>query len=258
MSVLAAHSPIPQTSSCACCCCGALLPSNGSIEHVSECIANRRNNCKSTRRHLLRKYLTSMIRETLWPRFQEHPLFRFFVEPRSPQECELASCILSDRLYLGSVDAAQSVTFLETHKICAVLNVALEIDSSDTMNVFSNHSISYDEIPLEDGNGELAQTRMREAFDRAFSFIDSHSRPVLVHCAMGVSRSATIVIAYLMNRLHMTLTDALILVRAKRGCVYPSKGFLAVLMRYEKELFGQVSFEPGMIDLHQDTSFIRM
>jgi len=48
---------------------------------------------------------------------------------------------------------------------------------------------------------------------------------VLVHCFAGVSRSATIVIAYLMQEHGLTLTDALMHVRKQRYFINPNDGF---------------------------------
>lgn len=48
---------------------------------------------------------------------------------------------------------------------------------------------------------------------------------VLVHCYAGVSRSATIIIAYLMQEQKMTFLDAMNYVRIRRPIVCPNFGF---------------------------------
>jgi len=48
---------------------------------------------------------------------------------------------------------------------------------------------------------------------------------VLVHCHMGVSRSATVVIAYLMKYFHMTHREAYNFVKKKRSVINPNEGF---------------------------------
>jgi len=52
---------------------------------------------------------------------------------------------------------------------------------------------------------------------------------VLVHCKYGISRSATMLIAYLMRRYHWQRDKALEYVKAKRGSVRPNRGFLEQL-----------------------------
>jgi protein-tyrosine phosphatase len=59
---------------------------------------------------------------------------------------------------------------------------------------------------------------------------------VLVHCYAGVSRSASIVIAYFMHKHKLSLLDAMKLVKSKRSCISPNVGFLLQLKEFEKEL----------------------
>jgi len=46
-----------------------------------------------------------------------------------------------------------------------------------------------------------------------------------VHCYAGVSRSATIVIAYLMAEMNMGFMDAFSFTKSKRFVVFPNFGF---------------------------------
>lgn len=62
------------------------------------------------------------------------------------------------------------------------------------------------------------------------------NRSVLVHCRQGVSRSATIVLAYLMKYQNMTLKTALEKVRELRPIVRPNIGFFNELLAFESEL----------------------
>lgn len=48
---------------------------------------------------------------------------------------------------------------------------------------------------------------------------------VFCHCYNGVSRSATIVIAYLMSDHAMPLDAAILLTRKARNSIYPNPGF---------------------------------
>ena len=61
---------------------------------------------------------------------------------------------------------------------------------------------------------------------------------VFVHCFRGVSRSATLVLAYLMTAKQpraMSATDLLEFVRSKRGVADPNIGFWRQLLRLEKQ-----------------------
>lgn len=64
------------------------------------------------------------------------------------------------------------------------------------------------------------------------------SGKVLVHCHVGVSRSATLVLAYLMLKQHLTLVEAICAVKENRG-VTPNRGFLRQLIKLDCQLFGK-------------------
>jgi len=69
----------------------------------------------------------------------------------------------------------------------------------------------------------------------AMEFIDEGRRTgcILVHCQVGMSRSATAVLAYLMLRENLTFWDALVDVVKLRKIVQPNAGFCRQLMGLE-------------------------
>jgi protein-tyrosine phosphatase len=58
-----------------------------------------------------------------------------------------------------------------------------------------------------------------------------------VHCFAGVSRSATIVIAYLMQELGKGMLEAMKFVKRRRPVVSPNFGFQRQLMDFESALW---------------------
>ncbi|XP_066881426.1 dual specificity phosphatase 29 isoform X2 [Kogia breviceps] len=95
------------------------------------------------------------------------------------------------------------------------------------------HGVEADDLPTFD---------LSVFFYPAAAFIDAALRydhnKILVHCAMGRSRSATLVLAYLMIHRNMTLVDAIQQV-AKNRCVLPNRGFLKQLRELDKQLVQQ-------------------
>lgn len=61
---------------------------------------------------------------------------------------------------------------------------------------------------------------------------DKHHGAILIHCAQGVSRSVTIVVAYLMYRYKLTKDQALHAVRRKFAPACPNDGFQKQLQLY--------------------------
>lgn len=59
-------------------------------------------------------------------------------------------------------------------------------------------------------------------------------RNVLVHCAMGVSRSAALCAACLITRKKLSLEEAMDIIRLARPEVFPNMGFIASLRSLER------------------------
>lgn len=76
-------------------------------------------------------------------------------------------------------------------------------------------------------------------FDQSNGFISQGlaTGKVLVHCQMGMSRSGAVAAAWLMKCQGMRLREALHLLRERRPCIKPNKGFVQQLRAYETIVF---------------------
>jgi atypical dual specificity phosphatase len=94
-------------------------------------------------------------------------------------------------------------------------------------------SLDLADVPEEDLLRVLPETTAW--IGRAVRASEAHNR-VLVHCVAGVSRSATVVAAYIMATEGLSAARALREVQAKRNCANPNPGFRAQLIRWEERL----------------------
>jgi protein-tyrosine phosphatase len=64
-------------------------------------------------------------------------------------------------------------------------------------------------------------------FDHSYAVIERglHVGGVLIHCAMGISRSSSIVIAYIMRKFHCGYAWAYNFVKKRRVIISPNFGF---------------------------------
>ncbi|KAH9770214.1 Dual specificity protein phosphatase PHS1 [Citrus sinensis] len=147
---------------------------------------------------------------------------------------------ITSSLFIGGALAARSVYTLKhlgiTHILCLCAN---EIGQSDSqfpdLFKYKNFSISDNE-----------DTNISSIFEEASDFIDHVEQTggrVLVHCFEGRSRSATLVLAYLMLRKNFTLLQAWNTLKRVHRRAQPNDGFAKILLELDRKLHGEVSME---------------
>ncbi|KAL0318969.1 UNVERIFIED_CONTAM: Dual specificity protein phosphatase PHS1 [Sesamum angustifolium] len=90
------------------------------------------------------------------------------------------------------------------------------------------------------------ETNISEIFQEAHDFINQVEQiggKVLVHCFEGKSRSATLVLAYLMLRKNFTLLEAWNALKQAHRRAQPNDGFARILLELDQKLHGRVSME---------------
>lgn len=107
-----------------------------------------------------------------------------------------------------------------------ILNVTREIDN------FFPGMFDYLNIRVYDDE----KTDLLKHWDNTYKYINkarNEGSKVLVHCKMGISRSASVVIAYAMKAFNWNFDKALKHVKTKRSCIKPNTNFLNQLETYQ-------------------------
>jgi len=152
---------------------------------------------------------------------------------REKMHCILEANEKLGGLYLGGVAGAENPDFYKKYGITCVLECAAGLSVQYPKEFLEKHLL----IPVHD----YPDFEIKRHFEKAIEYIDTNRKTgasVYVHCAAGVSRSATFVIAYLMKTMKMNVEDALKYVKARRQVVRPNEGFLKQLKEYEKRALG--------------------
>ncbi|XP_041833483.1 dual specificity protein phosphatase 16 [Melanotaenia boesemani] len=133
-------------------------------------------------------------------------------------------------LYLGCQRDVLNKDLMQQNDIVYVLNASNTCPKPDFIP--ESHFLR---VPVNDSFCE----KILPWLDRSVEFIEkakaSNAR-VLVHCLAGISRSATIAIAYIMKRMDMSLDEAYRFVKEKRPTISPNFNFLGQLLDFEKKI----------------------
>ncbi|KAL6928288.1 hypothetical protein ACO0SA_003023 [Hanseniaspora valbyensis] len=155
-------------------------------------------------------------------------------------------------LYLGSLKHANNLNLLKDLKINCVISVgeklswlnehdfSVEKIESNNVDIYKSENMTVYHIDnlLDNGHDPLFHS-----LNDILKFIDEHRKSnsdskILVHCMVGVSRSATVVIAEVMKELKLSLVRAYLYVRVRRLniIIQPNLLFMYELLKYEEFL----------------------
>ena len=140
--------------------------------------------------------------------------------------CELSN---GAKLYLSGYTLLSKKESLSDLNIKYVLNCAREISDAKHPNV-TYKRLEMDDVPMFKLNTVL----LNGMIFIAEALHAGHN--VLVHCVMGISRSTSLVIAYMMTFHNLTYAQAHRIVKAHRPHINPNIGFVGFLERYDRGL----------------------
>ena len=147
---------------------------------------------------------------------------------------------ITDSIWLGNLNSALNINKLKKEEIKKILTIS---DSppkiNDEKSFFIKKMVKISDFP---------NRNIIKYFGECLNFMNGEEK-TLVHCKLGTSRSATIVIAYLMWKQKMKYEEAYNYVKDKRKRIGPNYGFKQQLKIFDNLLI-QNDYDINKIDFN--------
>ncbi|CAI7763828.1 unnamed protein product [Closterium sp. NIES-53] len=143
-----------------------------------------------------------------------------------------------EHVYVGSDFVARSREVLKEAGITHVLNCVGFVCPE-----YFPEEINYKTLWLQDNTGEDLVCVLYDVFDYIEAVRAARGR-VFIHCCQGISRSTSLVIAYLMWREGIPFGDAFKRVKALRAVANPNMGFACQLLQWQTRILPASALDP--------------
>ena len=160
-------------------------------------------------------------------------------------------------VYLGCVNTATNRKFIIENNIDVIYSIITEkemVDSIEDNNIekiitnecvvqlkynssdnIINHNVMWKQYEITDTNEE----QIDKYFETIYTDITGHitsGKNILVHCKEGISRSATIIAAFLMQRNKISRKEAIEFISKIKPNIDPNDGFMDKLKSLEYKI----------------------
>ncbi|KAH9424305.1 Dual specificity protein phosphatase 14 [Dermatophagoides pteronyssinus] len=132
------------------------------------------------------------------------------------------------------------------------LHIKLIINATYEMPLFKHTDIITFRVPIEDDSKEPIENYFDDVAD-LMEATRLRGYGSIVHCMAGVSRSAALILAYMIKYTTFTLFEAFLHVKSLRQPIRPNIGFIQQLIEYESRLNnGRKTIEIEQINYEQN------
>eukprot|EP00397_Hematodinium_sp_SG-2012_P034253 GEMP01036720.1.p1 GENE.GEMP01036720.1~~GEMP01036720.1.p1 ORF type:complete len:301 (+),score=34.47 GEMP01036720.1:35-937(+) len=149
-----------------------------------------------------------------------------------------------DWIFVGDKDGAKDLQALRENNIKYVLNCTPPRTSGGVSNYHEKSGITYCRLPMNDNSTES----LSFWWEKAWEFLElvrvREDGCVLVHCNLGVSRSTSMVISYMIKYFRKSFDDALKIVVSGRSKASPNESFTQQL----KDLHAKLTENDAFIE----------
>lgn len=124
-------------------------------------------------------------------------------------------------LYIGPLEAAVESTYLDSLAISEILSIGCDVDVQNFRQLHSFPNIL--------DNPEVLILDILPMTTAIISHCLEKGSSILVHCVYGQSRSAAVVVGYLMARKRLPLVEAISVLKSAHPCTSINPGFMSQL-----------------------------
>jgi protein-tyrosine phosphatase len=136
-----------------------------------------------------------------------------------------------ENLWITPADVARDYDFLKENEITHILNCAEEETKG-----YPIKSLTVIHIPLTDDEDVQALDQIVQGAQILAVWMNTGANAI-VHCKAGISRSVTVVLAYLIIYKNYTYNEAYLFVQRKRNIIYPNDFYRQLLKDLEKTFY---------------------
>ena len=147
---------------------------------------------------------------------------------------------ITDNIYLGKLAGLSDKDYFKAEKITSILSLIKDVPEVD-----KDLNIKHIILHIED----LYSENIIKYFKECIEFIENNGK-IFIHCTCGVSRSASIVISYLMWKTHSPFNEVYLFVKKRRPEIDPNNGFRKQLNIFHK-LLEENNYDLNKIDFEQ-------
>eukprot|EP01066_Platyproteum_vivax_P011363 Platyproteum_vivax@DN5161_c0_g1_i2.p1 len=163
-----------------------------------------------------------------------------------------------DWICIGDNDCAKNMTLLQQNNIRYILNCTSKKTDGGLPNYHEKcNRYEYCRLPMQDNATETLSLH----YDAAWKFFERarirEDGKLLLHCNMGVSRSVSIAISYLLKYHRHTYLTALSLISSERIQAKPNDSFIKQLQELDASLRksnGYINLTPTKRKLKEKTA----
>lgn len=131
---------------------------------------------------------------------------------------------IDEAIFIGDEDSARNP---EDLKNMGIQNILI---AGSYMQAWHENLFKYKQLQIND----TLEENIVKHLDTALDFLMNTPGNTLVHCGAGVSRSGSIVVAYLMKKYNLSYDDALAKAREKSPKIRPNSSFERQLREWQK------------------------